>query len=172
MNLEIQNRQRAVKVNARAVRRLAVWLLRLAERRDSRAAAWGSVTVVLCDDAGMAAVNRVHLGRDATTDVIVYRYDPQPGDPAAIDGDLLVNVERALAEATQRSCVGGPDAELALYLAHACDHLAGADDDTPARRRAMRQRELAWRRRARYAGLTQGLIDQTPTGGRAARRAP
>ena len=52
------------------------------------------------------------------------------------------NLERARAEGRGRP--GGPARELALYLAHGLDHLAGADDDVPARRRAMRRRETAW----------------------------
>jgi ssRNA-specific RNase YbeY (16S rRNA maturation enzyme) len=36
------------------------------------------------------------------------------------------------------------NAELALYIAHGFDHLSGADDDTPARRAAMRRTEMRW----------------------------
>jgi ssRNA-specific RNase YbeY (16S rRNA maturation enzyme) len=38
----------------------------------------------------------------------------------------------------------GADAELALYIAHGFDHLSGADDNTPARRAAMRRTEMRW----------------------------
>ena len=56
--------------------------------------------------------------------------------------ELVINAERALAEGRRRA--GGAARELALYLAHGMDHLAGRDDDTPARRRAMRRRETRW----------------------------
>lgn len=158
LTLTILNSQRAAKLDARAVRRLAKWLLGRAASCDPCSGAWGNVTVVLRDDAGMAEVNRVHLGRESTTDVIVYRYTPQPGEAAAVDGDLLVNVERARVEGRRRRRAWGPDAELALYLAHACDHFAGADDATPAGRRAMRRRELAWLAGARREGLLRGLF--------------
>jgi len=55
---------------------------------------------------------------------------------------------------------GGPDRELALYLAHGCDHLAGADDATPRQRAAMRRRELRWLRAAAHADLLMGLFSK------------
>ena len=47
---------------------------------------------------------------------------------------------------TPRNEVLTADRELALYLAHGCDHLTGADDATPAGRARMRRRELGWLR--------------------------
>ena len=81
------------------------------------------------------------FGIRAQTDVVTQAYAAVPGVGAAT-AELVVNAERALAEGRGRP--GGPARELALYLAHGLDHLAGADDDVPARRRAMRRRETAW----------------------------
>lgn len=75
------------------------------------------------------------------TDVVSQSYAAIPGVSPAT-AELVLNAERALAEGARRP--GGPARELALYLAHGLDHLAGHDDDTPARRRAMRRRETAW----------------------------
>jgi len=47
--------------------------------------------------------------------------------------------------------------ELALYLAHGCDHLSGANDRTLRERRRMRRRELLWLAQARRNGLMAGL---------------
>ena len=47
---------------------------------------------------------------------------------------------------------GGPAHELALYIAHGCDHLAGEDDTTPAQRQRMRKRELRWLREVQKHG--------------------
>ncbi|MBQ3810327.1 MAG: hypothetical protein II839_05855, partial [Kiritimatiellae bacterium] len=44
----------------------------------------------------------------------------------------------------ERALRWNADAELALYLAHGFDHLAGSDDATAAGYRAMRRRELRW----------------------------
>ncbi len=93
-------------------------------------------------------MNAACFGKAWPTDVITQPYISPPG------GDVIVNVERALA-------VGGAgprgEAELALYIAHGLHHLAGAVDDTPARRRAMLRQEQAWLRAAENEGLLAAL---------------
>ena len=81
------------------------------------------------------------FGLHVQTDVVAQAYAAVPG-VCAETAELILNAERARIEGRRR--LGGPARELALYLAHGLDHLAGHDDDTPARRRAMRRRELAW----------------------------
>ena len=63
-------------------------------------------------------------------------------DAEGASAELIINAERAREEGRGRS--GGVARELALYLAHGLDHLAGFDDDTPKHRAAMRQRETRW----------------------------
>jgi len=75
------------------------------------------------------------------TDVVSQDYAAIPG-LAEASAELVLNAERARTEGSRRP--GGPAHELALYLAHGLDHLAGHDDDTPARRHTMRRRETAW----------------------------
>jgi rRNA maturation RNase YbeY len=86
------------------------------------------------------------MDHDGPTDVITQRYTPIPGESAGLIGELFVNVERAH-QAAPRRTGWSPDHELALYLAHGCDHLTGADDTTPRERARMRRRELAWLRK-------------------------
>ncbi len=97
--------------------------------------------MVLVDNAAMPAYKAGCFGVRAQTDVVVQAYAAVPGACPAT-AELILNAERARREGRRRP--GGPARELALYLAHGLDHLAGADDDTPARRRAMRRRETAW----------------------------
>ena len=102
--------------------------------------------MVLTDDAGIRAVNRGFLDRDEPTDVISFRYNPLPGEsPALPSGEVVVNAQRAAAVGRK---YGGIAREVALYLAHGFDHLAGADDASPGQRARMRQRELRWLRAA------------------------
>lgn len=90
------------------------------------------------------------------TDVIALRYNAMPGIDDCSSAEIFVNAERA-ANATNRNG-WNPTKELALYIAHACDHLAGACDDTPEEYNRMRQRELRWLRKAASLNLTQNLI--------------
>lgn len=125
------------------------WLLaRTSLRRKIDGAA--ELNVVVTDDAGMAPLNGHYFGRFAPTDVISFAYPPSP-ERRAFFGELIVNVERAAA------CAPDLARELALYLAHGCDHLAGASDRTPAQRRRMLRRERTWLRQAERDNLLTGL---------------
>jgi ssRNA-specific RNase YbeY (16S rRNA maturation enzyme) len=101
----------------------------------------GELTVILTDDAAMPGYKAGCFGVRRQTDVVTQAYAAVPG-VAGHSAEIILNAERARAEGRGRP--GGPARELALYLAHGLDHLAGGDDDTPARRRAMRRRERAW----------------------------
>ena len=116
---------------------------------------WDEVSIVLVDDEGITQTNREYFGKDRPTDVISFRYDPVPGEVDAWSGDLIVNVDRAMQEGTER---GDINYELALYIAHGFDHLTGAEDDTPEKRKKMHATETAWLRKAAKAGLLSDLI--------------
>jgi rRNA maturation RNase YbeY len=157
MRISIHNAQRRFKLDTAALKRLAAMLASLAQTQSNRwhatsgrvssnKAPWREVTIHLLDDAGIAPVNAAIMAHDGATDVITQRYEPCPGEPDGLIGELFVNVERAVRVAPRRAGWSA-DRELALYLAHGCDHLTGADDGTPGERALMRRRELAWLRR-------------------------
>ena len=113
---------------------------------------WGEISIVLVDDKGSREVNAAHLGHDYPTDVISFNYDHVPGvSGTGLCGEIVVNVQQAIRTGARWQ---GTAYELALYLAHGCDHLAGEDDATPAQRRRMRRRELRWLAMARKSGFS------------------
>lgn len=116
---------------------------------------WGDILLLFLDDRGIAAANAAVFGRAEPTDTLSQPYAPEPADGGRWSAEVLINAERARREGSRRA--GGPARELALYLAHACQHLAGDEDATPAARRRMRARENAWLREAAGAGLLRGL---------------
>ncbi len=141
MRVEIVHSTRGFRTSRRALRTLAErFALRLAARTPRRR--WEDISLILLDDAGIAAANRACFRRDRPTDVISLTYRPA-GRGGGWRGDILVNVERARQQGRR---YGGAARELALYIAHGFDHLSGADDDTPRRRAAMRRRENRWLR--------------------------
>ena len=156
MKITIANRQRLYRIDRIAITCLMRFLLQKAFAGPC--GAWRDIRLLLTDDAGMAACNRRSMRHEGPTDVITLRYAPVPGAGGAT-AELIVNLQRASEEGRLRRRISGGktlwDAqhELALYLAHGCDHLAGADDDTPANRRRMRRRELRWLGAARPSGL-------------------
>jgi probable rRNA maturation factor len=153
MHISVTNLQHR-KIKMLPMRKLAEFLL---NRSGQRAGVeWGDVSVVLVDDRQSQEVNRNHLGHDYATDVISFNFEPIPGDSGTeMNGEIVINVELA--------CRLGPtykgaDRELALYLAHGCDHLSGADDNTPQHRRQMRRRELRWLQDATAQCLNLNLL--------------
>jgi len=138
--------------------------------RLCRGIQWDCFTLLLMDNAGIKRVNRALFGRHEVTDVISQRYDPMPGLEGRHGGEVFVNVQRAAERAASlrskaRGRSGKPRAwdesrELALYIAHGCNHLTGAEDAEAAGRSRMRRRELRWLKQAGALGLTRELIRQ------------
>lgn len=113
------------------------------------------VDVEFCGDRASAAAHFSSMGVRGATDVITLRYEASPPFPSR--GELIVNPVEAARAAAARGTQAGPallpeeadlpwsaGAELALYVAHGFDHLAGSDDSTASGFRAMRRRELRW----------------------------
>jgi probable rRNA maturation factor len=153
MNITIINRQKQQRLPLPAIRRLTGFLLTKSGKRAKLE--WDEISVVLVNDRESRVLNLAHLGHDYPTDVISFNFDPLPGETGpALSGELIINVECAYRIGHTYK---GPQHELALYLAHGCDHLAGAEDDTPPRRQQMRRRELRWLKEAEQLGLIPGL---------------
>ena len=156
MKIEIIQRPGGLGVSRSKIRRFLRWLVpRLDPRRGPPN--WASLTLALHNDAQMRACNRAGLGRDETTDVISFLYEPLPGEPCGDHAEIIVNVDEARLQGARRRR-SSPVRELALYIAHGCHHLTGADDDTPARRKAMLDAERRWIRQAEMTGLLCGLM--------------
>jgi probable rRNA maturation factor len=130
-----------------------------------------SIGLILTDDDELATLNAAHLGTPGTTDVLSFpmlppdAYPPHPGaggrsTGAVIDrpfplppgrrphlGDIVVSVERAMAQA--REGRGGQTGdvrwsaadELRLLVTHGTLHLCGWDHAKPVEEAAMRALE-------------------------------
>jgi len=125
-------------------------------RRLSTETDWDEVSLVLTDDEEIERLNGIHLGIRESTDVLSFRYEPMPGGSSLYSAEIIVNVQRAFQVANRISW--SPEKELALYIAHGCDHLTSADDHDSAGTRHMRRRELRWLKDAGCAGIISGLI--------------
>lgn len=153
MKLAVINTVRGHPASYPRLRRLLTFLLGRALRGSC--CRWEDVVLVLMDDPGIQRVNRLHLGHDYTTDVITYAYTSVPGASlACLSGEIYVNLVMAQEVGSRFK---GCDHELALYMAHGCDHLSGAEDGTPSLRRRMRRRELRWLAQASRLCLLDGL---------------
>lgn len=140
------NQQKSGRVDTRRLKALAAWLLQRAEDLTP-GFRLEELSIALVDDAGITPLNERFVRHAGPTDVISFHF----ADVAT--GEIVLNVQRAVAEARRRRL--DPSRELALYLAHGLQHLAGRDDATPRQRAAMGRVQADWLRRAGRGRLKQ-----------------
>lgn len=120
---------RASEVQQRAERMLAALRMRDAE-----------LSILLCDDATIHALNRDYRGKDQPTDVLAFAM--REGEGGALHpkllGDVVISLETARRQAREhdRTVVQ----EVTFLLAHGLLHLLGYDHRTDEEDRVMRAR--------------------------------
>jgi ssRNA-specific RNase YbeY (16S rRNA maturation enzyme) len=154
MTVRVELRVRSPRIDAAALRdaaeRLSALAAPLARRRG--APDFASLEVLLVGERASAAAHRAANGAEGATDVITLPYAATPLAPARAElvacPAVALRAAAARDPATllpeERRLAWSADLELALYLAHGLDHLAGSSDATAAGYRAMRLRELRW----------------------------
>ena len=95
-----------------------------------------SLSLAVVDDSTIHELNRRYLQHDDATDVLSFVLDAGPG---RLDGEVIVSADTAAAASARYGW--SVDDELLLYVIHGTLHLVGYDDQTPADRTAMRERE-------------------------------
>ncbi len=130
MKIDVTNLQDLVPIDRRAVRRIA---------RAALGDLAGCYSFVFVDDRQMRDLNREHLGRDHTTDVIAFSFGDALLTRDDCAGEVVISAQRALEEARRRQI--DVAVELALYIIHGSLHLAGYDDTKPCRAAEMHNRE-------------------------------
>lgn len=124
--MRVSVRQEGVRGDTRGLRRDAQRLLRHADLPE------GELSVVLCDDPFIHALNRQWRGVDQPTDVLSFAMGE--GEDAGLNpevlGDLVISLDTAARQAAE---VGHPLArELRVLLVHGFLHLLGYDHVDPA----------------------------------------
>lgn len=137
IEIEVTNRQRSRRVDARHFRRIVEVLV-----RDLLGLDTARVGIRLVGRAAMAEANAKYLGHEGSTDVITFGYASPAAAGAAngpLDGDLLICVDDALAQA---EVFNRPwQEELARYATHGVLHLLGYDDLSGPARKVMKRKE-------------------------------
>lgn len=157
MKIAINNRQKLLKISKPEAVAITSFLMRKAaclipERQ------WEEISLVICDNRLMTSVNREFMNDETPTDVLSFCLPPLPGSGDPYSGEILVNAEIALRlkKGQQKDALK----ELALYIAHGCDHLMDQEDSEPAERRRMRSRELRWLKEADRIGILKRFISK------------
>lgn len=100
------------------------------------------LTVVLVDDAEIAALNCAHRGVEGPTDVLSYPlHEPEDvGFPTVPHlGDIIISVDTAARQAEARGHT--LEAEVATLAAHGLTHLLGFDHPTEAEWETFRENQ-------------------------------
>jgi len=134
MNIELLNHQVLYDVHEQNIREYSEWIMSKVQQLNP-AITWLELSLVLQDDT-IRKLNNEWFQKDTVTDVISFAYTEPPAT-----GEVIVNMQQAKEEGELRE---SPDRELALYIAHGCHHLMGAEDDTPERKKNMLKLENAW----------------------------
>ena len=140
MTVRLHGRRGLPRVDRRRLRALARRLLR--EVGFGRA----ELSVVLVDDAEIAALNARYRGEDRPTDVLSFSLleGPHAERRGALLGDVVVSLETAATQARRRRrCL---DDEVLRLLIHGTLHLVGHDHERDDEARRMRAEERrVWR---------------------------
>jgi rRNA maturation RNase YbeY len=142
MKIEINNNQNLHQVSSRTIKVLANRIMDKA-RKIKPERTWDEISIVLTDNTAITDLNRKHLDKTDVTDVLSFCYPPIPGEDNQFTGELIINVQLAVTEGERRHGTTA-SRELALYIAHGCDHLQGETDYESSGRNRMRRRELRW----------------------------
>ncbi len=96
------------------------------------------LSVVLCDDATIHALNRDYRRKDKPTDVLAFALREGPGGHLAGDllGDVIISLDTATRQAQERGIA--PRDEVRMLLTHGLLHLLGWDHRNDAEDKRMR----------------------------------
>jgi probable rRNA maturation factor len=128
--IRVVNAQNRWRIDEQAVRAAA--LAALERSSEGRTA----LNIVIMDNAEIRKRNQQFLDHDFETDVLAFRYGRRM---AGTDGEVLVSVEQAHAEARERGI--GAEEELLRYVVHGVLHYLGYRDKKPKEQREMFRRQ-------------------------------
>jgi probable rRNA maturation factor len=139
MNIHIENRQKAVKLDLRRIRRIVHKLKEVLSCPDQE------ISLLFVDNEQIREINRQYLNRDHPTNVISFSI--REGDCGHVNphllGDIVISAERALQDAAAGEIPFND--EIDFLLIHGLLHLLGYRHEGADEKEAveMRQKEDA-----------------------------
>jgi probable rRNA maturation factor len=127
--VQIADRQNAIPLDRRLLRRAVAKVLRRAGVREAQ------ISLAVVDDDAISQLNWRFLRHRGPADVLSFLLD----DRDALEGEVVVGAETAVRTAADYGWP--PHDELLLYVVHGMLHLVGYDDRTTRQRREMKRGE-------------------------------
>jgi probable rRNA maturation factor len=132
---EVLNNQRKLKVNRKEICAFAGRLTSEIPETEGR-----SFTVAFVSDSRMRRLNRDFRGKDSTTDVLSFPFEPDEFDPDDNLGDIVVSAEQAARQAAENGL--DLESEIRQLILHGVLHLCGYDHETDDGEMNARELEL------------------------------
>lgn len=135
MAIFLSNRQKTLPIKAANLRRRLFKLLKELNLSET------VLSVTICDDETIQAINHDYRAVDAPTNVLAFSLEegaPQPGAPRVL-GDIIISAETIRREAPP---LGYTDGEMFyFYLIHGLLHLIGYDHELGPEQAARQEAE-------------------------------
>ena len=156
MTLEIINRQRTKRIDARLLKRAALELLSELKIKTAE------LGINLVGAREITLLNETFLQHEGSTDVITFNHHDGKflsGNEPSLHGELFICVDEATLQAKRFRCSW--QSEIIRYVVHGTLHLLGYDDLTPRLRQKMKREENRLvRRLAKKISFTQLSLPQ------------
>ena len=133
---EIINNQRKIKLDRRVFQEFAENALQQIEETENK-----SPTIAFVSDRKMRALNKEFRGKNKTTDVLSFPFEPDEFD-AQTDflGDIVISTEQAQRQAAENNLT--IETEIKQLILHGILHLCGYDHETDTGEMNRRELEL------------------------------
>ncbi|PKN05728.1 MAG: rRNA maturation RNase YbeY [Deltaproteobacteria bacterium HGW-Deltaproteobacteria-9] len=135
MNIHIENRQKAVKLDPRRIRRVVHKLKKILNCPDQE------ISLLFVDDEQIRQINRQYLNRDHPTNVISFPL--REGDYGDINpqvlGDIVISAERAFQDAAAGDL--SLNDEIDFLVIHGLLHLLGYNHEGGNKKESIKMRD-------------------------------
>lgn len=134
--IEVVNQQRKSKINSSFWREYTAFAVEnIAEAKDQ------FLTVAFVSDKKMRELNKNFRGKDSTTDVLSFNFEPDEFDADENNlGDIVISVEQAAKQALENNLEF--ETEIKQLILHGILHLCGYDHETDEGEMNKRELEL------------------------------
>lgn len=134
--IEIVNRQRKVKLETEIFRSFVERSFHHIDEIKHK-----TLTVAFVSDRKMRELNKQYRGKDKTTDVLSFGFEPDDFDPSeSYLGDIIISAEQAARQAKENNLT--LDREIKQLILHGVLHLCGYDHETDSGEMNARELEL------------------------------
>ena len=137
--IEVVNRQRKIKINTRIFASFAAKAVNFVEESNGK-----TPTIAFVSDRKMRELNRQFRGKNQTTDVLSFPFEPDEFDAGQnYLGDIVISLEQAAKQAAENDLT--LETEIKQLILHGVLHLCGYDheiDDGEMNRRELELRDV------------------------------